>query len=103
MSEIRTPPLPARHVPDKFTFLRERTAGSFRVVETGEDGEVSFWYCCPCGCRAVAPLSAGRGFKPATVPSWQWDGSTDAPTLTPSVNHVGHWHGWLRNGVWESC
>jgi hypothetical protein len=31
-------------------------------------------------------------------PSWGWDGNLDKPTLTPSVHHVGHWHGWVRAG-----
>jgi len=52
---------------------------------------------------AVAPLLAGKNFKPAQGPSWNWNGSSSAPTLTPSVNHEGHWHGWLTAGVWVSC
>lgn len=103
MSEIKTAPVHATHVADKEAFLRDRTAGSFRVGPIDSEGELSFWYCCPCGCNAVAPLAAGRGFKPGDAPSWQWNGSYERPTLYPSVNHVGHWHGWLRNGVWESC
>lgn len=35
--------------------------------------------------------------------SWQWDGNEDAPTLTPSVHHVGAWHGWIRAGRMESA
>lgn len=57
------------------------------------------WYRCPCGC-------ASRGFlpfRPAPSPSWEFDGNAEAPTLQPSVHHIGHWHGWLRAGVWESC
>lgn len=103
MAEVRTAPVRAHHVPDKDAFLRDRIAGSFHIGAADSDGELSFWYCCPCGCGAVAPLLAGKQFKPSLGPSWLWDGSTDAPTLTPSVNHVGHWHGWLRAGVWESC
>ncbi|MFG1340944.1 DUF6527 family protein [Xanthobacter autotrophicus] len=58
-------------------------------------------YACPCGCRTVGRLR----FRPDVSgnPSWEWDGNRDAPTLNPSVNHVGHWHGWLRNGEWVSC
>lgn len=45
--------------------------------------------------------------------AWDWDGNIEKPTLHPSVNakpaephgdypgRVG-WHGWLRNGRWES-
>lgn len=30
---------------------------------------------------------------------WGWDGNEDAPTLTPSVHCIGHWHGWVRGGM----
>lgn len=30
---------------------------------------------------------------------WGWDGNEDAPTLTPSLHCIGHWHGWVRNGM----
>jgi hypothetical protein len=36
------------------------------------------------------PNEAGR--------CWGWDGNEDAPTLTPSVHTIGHWHGWVRAG-----
>jgi len=29
---------------------------------------------------------------------WGWDGNKEAPTLTPSINVIGRWHGWLREG-----
>jgi hypothetical protein len=103
VSEIKTPPVTARHIADKATFLDGRIAGSFRIGEVDSDGELSFWYCCPCGCGAVAPLLAGNKFKPAEGPSWEWNGSTEVPTLSPSVWHKGHWHGHLNNGVWVSC
>jgi hypothetical protein len=35
--------------------------------------------------------------------SWEWDGNEDRPTLTPSVNSVGCWHGWIRAGRMVSC
>lgn len=62
------------------------------------------WYACPCGCGSHGCLPIGNGFKPdrGTVGrgTWHWDGNREAPTLSPSVNHIGHWHGWLRNGMW---
>jgi hypothetical protein len=30
--------------------------------------------------------------------SWEWDGNQEKPTLTPSINSVGAWHGWVRAG-----
>jgi hypothetical protein len=35
--------------------------------------------------------------------SWEWDKNEDKPTLTPSVNAVGCWHGWVRAGRMVSC
>lgn len=35
--------------------------------------------------------------------SWAWDGNESEPTLTPSVHHIGRWHGWIRRGRMESC
>ena len=29
---------------------------------------------------------------------WGWDGNEDHPTITPSINAVGQWHGWLKAG-----
>ncbi|RYC10084.1 DUF6527 family protein [Ciceribacter ferrooxidans] len=104
MSEIRTPPVTAVLFEDRDDFFRSDIAGSIHIARHEDDPkEVSFWYRCPCGCGAKAPLSAGDGYKPVDGPSWTWNGSTTAPTLTPSVHHVGHWHGWLTDGVWKSC
>jgi hypothetical protein len=110
MSEIKTQPIAARHIQNWDDFRDpERPAigkvpGSFRLTDPDSDGEQWFYYCCPCGCGRTAPLMVGNGFKPqADYPTWNWNGSLDKPTLQPSVHHVGHWHGWLRNGVWESC
>lgn len=105
--EVKTEPVVARHIPDKDEFRDKyyvgRVPGSFRVAPADENGDQTFWYCCPCGCGALGPLNVGKGFKPADGPSWTWNGALDKPTLTPSVHHVGHWHGWLTDGVWRSC
>ena len=107
MAEIKTAPVRAQHVPDKEEFRDAngtgRIPGSFRISEPDHDGEQLFWYCCPCGCGRIAPLSVGNSFKPVDSPSWRWNGSFEAADLQPSVNHIGHWHGWLRDGVWVSC
>lgn len=111
MSEVKTPPVSARHIPDKSEFQQDfctgRVPGSFRVDEPDSDGEQTFWYVCPCGCGSLGPLTVGNGFKPdnenGTIATWNWNGSIDKPTLQPSVHHRGHWHGWLTDGVWRSC
>jgi hypothetical protein len=41
----------------------------------------------------VEPGTANRGI------SWGFDGNENAPTLTPSVHCIGHWHGWVRAGT----
>lgn len=30
---------------------------------------------------------------------WGWNGNEDKPTLTPSVHAIGHWHGWVCDGM----
>lgn len=102
MSEVITSPIAATHL-EKDAFHDRRLAGSFMIGEVDSDGETSFWYCCPCGCGRFGLLTVGKGFKPSDGPSWSWNGSLDRPTLHPSVHHVGHWHGWLQDGVWKSC
>jgi hypothetical protein len=65
---VKTPPVTARHTPDKFEFQQDfctgRVPGSFRVDEPDSDGEQTFWYVCPCGCGNLGPLTVGKGFKP---------------------------------------
>ena len=34
-------------------------------------------------------------------PSWEWDGNLEKPTLTPSVNRPGGWHGRISSGKME--
>jgi hypothetical protein len=36
-------------------------------------------------------------------PCWEWDGNLDSPTLTPSLDLPGVWHGWLQAGIFRSC
>ena len=102
MSEAWTGPV--RAIPlDEDAFHQTNVAGSFFVADPNKDREQLFWYRCPCGCGAKKALLVGDGFQPKDGPSWQWNGSLAAATLIPSVHHIGHWHGWLKNGIWESC
>lgn len=59
---------------------------------------------CPCGCGSAAILRIYTADEPAPPPdqhpAWLWNGDKLKPTLTPSVHHIGHWHGYLRDGVW---
>jgi hypothetical protein len=74
-------------------------AGAFEYYSQGDREIAGMMYRCPCGCGVLGSLA----FRPAPSPSWQWDGNTEVPTLSPSVHHVGHWHGFLTKGVWETC
>lgn len=79
-----------------------RAAGAIEIRAYGEGG-VGFAFRCPCGCGRDGYLPIRPQQAPG--PSWEWDGNRERPTLNPSVLQVGgcQWHGWLRNGVWESC
>lgn len=63
-------------------------------------------FACP-GCGRMGSIRAERVKPPS--PSWQIvAGELAAPeslTLAPSIHCVGccGWHGYLRNGVFESC
>jgi len=94
--EIRTLPVRAQLVDD---VDRDGTpAGGFEFFTSGGRPEAGMLFRCPCGCGKLQSLD----FRPHDSPSWEWDGNRDAPTLQPSVHMVGHWHGWLRAGIWES-
>lgn len=85
-------------------FEHYQTAGSFMLELRDVPGLFEFIYFCPCGCGIRGRLLIGDGFKPGGErPSWRWNGSRTDPGFDPSVNHVDHWHGWLRGGYWESC
>ena len=106
MGEVKTEPVTATYqgtiTDDRWTEAETWPAGGFGIEDHDRDG-TRLWYRCPCGCDHVGFLRVGRNEKPAKSPSWNWNGSTEKPTLKPSVHHVGHWHGWLTDGVWRSC
>ena len=75
------------------------------------DGEY-FTYVCPCGCKSIGVLRASleglsrerpAGASTTSGPIWLFDCNYANPTLTPSVHHIGHWHGWLKNGWWTQA
>lgn len=90
--------------------------GAFWYLQ-GFNGEpdTGIHHTCPCGCGIIS----GINLKGDRVPLWTITGTRDKPTLAPSVGiHAWennptyprraekeadgyHWHGWLRNGVWE--
>lgn len=97
MAEVKTAPVKAQRFEDIDEV--DKHAGAFEFYRKDDRYPAGMIYSCPCGCGTGGSLA----FRPHASPSWDWDGNWDAPTLSPSVHHVGHWHGYLRNGVWESC
>lgn len=75
--------------------------GEFEVI-TEPSGQRRFWFVCPGPCKSIAPIAL-RPVIDGSAQSWDFDGNTDAPTLSPSINHVGCWHGWLQAGEFTSC
>lgn len=90
----------ARHVPGLAELLGEPeryTPGDFDVVTSGQNGAARtfLWFVCPGPCRGLSAIALVTGPPGRT---WQWDGNLVSPTLTPSIDHAGCWHGWLRGG-----
>lgn len=76
---------------------------SFTVLYRDPSKKAGIEFKCPCGCGLVGYLPINGEGRPG--PSWDWDGDEESPTLSPSVYNTGFpckWHGWLRNGKWES-
>ena len=104
MKAVHVPGLAARmdewfHGPDD-TPAPRLDSGQFEV-ETQPNGQRVFWFVCP-GCRTIAPLPL-RPVVNAVPQSWDFNDDLQAPTLSPSINHVGCWHGWLTAGEYTAC
>lgn len=119
MSAVKTQPVRATLVddidqhadkPGAFEFAayyKVTPEGRARAREHAVERPAGIFYVCPCGCGHQGYLA----IRPATPahPSWGWNGDREAPVLSPSVHHVGHWHGYLggsdgkQPGMWISC
>lgn len=75
--------------------------GQFEIDATPA-GQRRFWFVCPGPCKSLAPLAL-RPVVDGSAQSWDFDGNVAAPTLSPSINHVGCWHGWLQGGEFRPC
>lgn len=73
--------------------------GEFEVI-TEPGGQRRFWFVCPGPCKSIAPIAL-RPVVDGSGQSWEWNGSIEAPTLKPSIDHKGCWHGWLTDGVFK--
>lgn len=100
MGEVKTAPVVATMFED-IDDVRGK-AGAFEYYRHGDKFPAGMIYACPCGCGRLGSLQFREPTRPEK-PSWEWNGNREKPTLSPSVWHKGHWHGWLRDGVWTSC
>jgi hypothetical protein len=99
----------ARHTPGLSGLLFGDDDEALRLIERGQfdvarepSGQLRFWFVCPGKCKSLTAIAL-RPVVEGSPQSWQWDGDMRAPTLTPSINHVGCWHGWLTGGVFKEC
>lgn len=72
-----------------------------RLGGNRDDAELTLYICLP-GKTRWTPIHVKRG-APGGDRVWGWDGNEASPTIEPSIHWVGHWHGFLRNGVLVSC
>lgn len=70
------------------------------IPRPAADGVTRLWLWCP-GCEDLHDVRLGE---------WQWDGDTEAPTISPSIlvryqtpepNPHNVCHSFVRAGVWE--
>lgn len=104
MPEVTLPaPVKAQFIAD---WPEIAPAGAFTLTVDSTGRLSSMIYSCPCGCGNQGCLRF-RPLDPAdpatNKASWEFNGDKDAPTLSPSVHHVGHWHGWLQQGFWKQA
>lgn len=90
----------AIHHPGLSEFPDHPPEGAFEAV-TEPSGQGRFWFVCP-GCKWISAIAL-RPVVDGSPQSWEFDGNTEAPTLRPSINHVGCWHGFLTAGQFTAC
>lgn len=78
-----------------------RRQGQFDVC-TEPSGQRRFWFVCPGHCKGLTAITLSPVVD-GSDQSWDLSGELTQPTLRPSINHIGCWHGWLTNGEFISC
>jgi hypothetical protein len=96
MSEGRLPAPVKAHLVESVT--EDRRPGTYKFFADDDGSVAGMNFRCPCPCARLTPIYF-TGHAEANDPSWDWDGNREAPTLWPSLHAVGHWHGWLKQGV----
>jgi hypothetical protein len=78
------------------------TGGLEKVGDFTFDDNFSHIYIWVPGCSGPDALAIQKG-NPGGPRVWGWDGNEDKPTLTPSINALNQWHGYLKAGRLVSC
>lgn len=103
------PTTPRPRAPGEWRFVDPKTFEACAPPEPGQEGMLEF--ACPRRPGRSDYIFVGNGFKPEGKSTWQWNGSVDNPTLTPSINCLAAgpngekyagcgWHDYLTNGEW---
>lgn len=85
--------------------------GSYQGVDP--HNMVAFWLTLPtadggASSACIDIIPPGGQPPPKERPRWTWNGSTERPTLSPSIRHSSiehgdYWHGFLTDGVLVGC
>lgn len=84
--------------------------GAYRFIYEDEDdgGEpIGIYHGCPCGCGVLGTIFFKEKGWADPGHGWSVEGDWPNVTLSPSIGinmQPGgeyHWHGWLRNGIFE--
>lgn len=79
-----------KHYEDGKEFVNNSKPGDWFFFEGGD-----IYIHIPGVGRCQFNLNLDPEYSP---PRWKWDGNREAPTITPSLHVVNHWHGWMKNG-----
>lgn len=99
-----------RTPPGAYYFMHKLKAGTYREIGSPIGVKVG----CPCGCggKIVMWFRGGsfNGEGGATEREWDVTGDWPKASMSPSIGYAKnidtgqfHWHGFLRNGVFEEC
>lgn len=94
---------------DRNQLRADKVSGSIWFSDAQRDRVCSMWFWCPSGSGQLCRITVGIEHKShINSPTWNWNGNEENPTLSPSVNNLPSevtpgWHGWLRDGYWETC